>query len=314
MNKSYLVSALLAALALLALHQHQTPSLASAYSFQKYKQEYHKAYAKAGEEEYRKAVFQRNLVRIHKHNADLANTWTMGVNQFTDLTDPEFAAIYLLSQAPPHHLLTQPPKLLSQASGEVDWVEQGKVTHVKNQGACGSCWAFGATGATESAYLIAEGATELLSEQDLVDCSQSYGNNGCSGGWAYAALSYIRDKGIATQADYPYTGRSSLCQKKPRSVAIASHSELTGCDSLQNILQRQPVAVSVDASNWSPYLSGIFDNCQKSTNHAVLAVGFTGQYWKVKNSWGSAWGESGYIRLAKGNTCAVCEYITYPTL
>eukprot|EP00919_Chromeraceae_sp_WS-2016_P010831 GHVR01025318.1.p1 GENE.GHVR01025318.1~~GHVR01025318.1.p1 ORF type:complete len:161 (+),score=9.52 GHVR01025318.1:709-1191(+) len=152
-----------------------------------------------------------------------------------------------------------------------------------------------------------KGQTVSLSEQQLVDCSGSYGNQGCNGGWPVAALKYIRDKGIASESEYPYKARTNACVKQGGSFKISGISSTRGCTGLQNALMSRPISVTVDANNWSRYRSGVFSSCGSSIDHAVLLVGMTGSYWKIKNSWGPSWGESGYIRLAMGNTCAVCN-------
>jgi C1A family cysteine protease len=156
-----------------------------------------------------------------------------------------------------------------------------------------------------------------FSEQDLVDCSKSYGNNGCNGGWTDYAYKYIRDKGIATQTDYPYQARDQACNDKvTRAQNISSFVDVPGCSELMTAVKSQPVSVGVDASNWSPYQSGVFDNCESSINHGVLLVGVANNsYWIVKNSWGTSWGENGFIRLGGGkSTCAICDYPSYPVL
>jgi C1A family cysteine protease len=318
MNKSYLISALLAALALFAIYQHESPA-AGLYTFEDYKRDYSKVYSRAGEEQYRKAIFLKNLVKMQKHNADKSNTWEMGVNQFTDLSEAEFTALYLTLKVPQKQTnvkMTAVPQLLNKVGGQIDWVADGKVSLVKNQGACGSCWAFAATGAIESAFLIRDKATELLSEQDLVDCSTGYGNQGCSGGWMESAYLYIEDNGLALDRDYPYTAEDGTCKQVSRPIKLASYQqeEVGSCEQLSRFIQSRPVAVAVDASVWGPYKSGIISECGKAVNHGVLVVGATEDYWKAKNSWSSSWGESGYLRLALGNTCAICQYPSYPIL
>ena len=181
------------------------------------------------------------------------------------------------------------------------------VSGVKNQGQCGSCWAFSATGVMES-WARKKGQSVNLSEQQLVDCSKSYGNHGCNGGWPSSALKYVIAKGIASQSEYPYTARDGSCRKDGGSFRISGQSSASGCSGLQNAIQSGPVSVTVDANNWSSYRSGVFSNCGKSIDHAVLLVGIVSGNWKIKNSWGTSWGESGYIRLASSNTCGVCSY------
>lgn len=194
---------------------------------------------------------------------------------------------------------------------EVDWRTKGIVTAVKNQGQCGSCWAFGATAAHESYQIQFKGqpSTIDLSEQQLVDCSggSPYENHGCNGGYGVRALEYIKDNGQTTTSEYPYTAKDGQCKIPTGSFRPFGVAEGHGCDEIEEILLRRPMAVRVDASNWSPYKSGVFSNCAKNINHAVFLVGSSGDYWTIKNSWGPAWGESGYIRLAKGDTCAVCQ-------
>ena len=211
MNKSHILAALLAVLAALALYHHSAPS---SCTFEQFQTEYSKNYLRTGEEEYRKVIFLRNLAKIEAHNADSTNTYQLGVNQFADLTDAEFKALYLT--------LTVPKDLkrnvvLDQETtpivGDIDWVAQGMVSPIKNQGSCGSCWAFSATGAIESALLL-NGQDTLVSEQELVDCSRPYGNMGCNGGWMDSAFEYVIEYKIATGSDYPYTARDQACQRK----------------------------------------------------------------------------------------------------
>ena len=129
-----------------------------------------------------------------------------------------------------------------------------------------------------------------------------------------SAFQYVRDKGLNYGRDYPYTAVTSGCRNDNGPKKIASFTQVPGCTNLENSLNQRPVSVAVDASNWSPYRSGVFNNCATNVNHGVLAVGYNGDYWKIKNSWGTGWGESGFIRLARGNTCAVCNYASFPAL
>jgi len=129
---------------------------------------------------------------------------------------------------------------------------------------------------------------------------------------------YFRDKGICTESSYPYTSGSgsvascavSSCTKS--SFTIAGYTDVSGTSALKSACDKQPVAIAVDANNWSPYTSGIFSNCGTSLDHGVLLAGYTSSYWLVKNSWGASWGESGYIRLASGNTCGLANQPSVP--
>ena len=196
-----------------------------------------------------------------------------------------------------------------QVIGAVDWTTQGGVSRVKNQGGCGSCWAFSAVGVLESWSLVNKKTSVDLSEQQLVDCSRPQGNQGCNGGWPHSALTYVAANGIASQTAYPYVAKDQACKTQGGSFKIAGQSALSGCSGLSSGIDAGPVSVTVDASNWSAYKSGVFSNCASGINHAVLLVGVGADgSWKIKNSWGTGWGESGFIRLGQGNTCGVCQY------
>jgi len=238
----------------------------------------------------------------------------MGVNQFTDLTQAEFESTYLTLQVPKRSYKQIDTTEIPAINGDIDWTNDGKVTDVKNQGQCGSCWAFSATASLESAILIRH-KTKVpvsLSEQQLVDCSRSYGNMGCNGGWMDSAFDYIKDNGIVETEDYPYVARDQACKKQGGSIKVKDYTDVPGCTNLVNALAGRPVSVAVDASVWSRYRSGILNNCAKNVNHGVLLVGVSDNYWKIKNSWGAAWGEKGFIRISPGDTCAVCQYPSYP--
>jgi len=200
--------------------------------------------------------------------------------------------------------------------GDVDWRTKNGVTAVKNQGQCGSCWAFAATAAHESFQVLAkkQPITINLSEQQLVDCATGapYFNEGCNGGYGVRALEYIKDFGQTTGEKYPYVAKNQACAIPEGSYHISGVAELHGCNEIEQGLTRTPLAVRVDATNWHLYKSGIFDNCAFAINHAVFMVGTSSTAWTIKNSWGPAWGEEGFIRLAKGNTCAVCQGPSFP--
>lgn len=168
-----------------------------------------KKYESNEERLYREKVFNDNVAKIEEHNADETQTYKMGINQFTDLIEYEFAAQYLtlkVNKNTQRSVTVKTPEIV----GDVDWVAAGKVSPVKDQKSCGSCWAFSAVGAIESAFLIS-GKTLLLSEQQLVDCSGTYGNYGCNGGWMDSAFQYVIDHGLNTQESYPYTARNGVC-------------------------------------------------------------------------------------------------------
>lgn len=190
---------------------------------------------------------------------------------------------------------------------DVDWTTLGKVSSVKNQGSCNAGWAFSATGVLES-FGRFRGVTTSFSEQQLVDCSRPQGNQGCNGGWPSSALNYVKANGITSAFAYPYIARDQACKTQGGTFKINGFTSHSGCNGLLSQINNSPISVTVDATNWSPYRSGVFNNCATSINHAVLLVGSVGGNWKIKNSWGTGWGEAGYIRLASGNTCGICAY------
>ena len=202
---------------------------------------------------------------------------------------------------------------------------------VKNQGQCGSCWAFSTVGALEGLYRIQKKQTVSLSEQELVDCSGSYGNYGCNGGLMTSGYKYILDHKIGTEKDYPYTARDGECKHpKGKRYGITSQTPLTQATmaNLSSDLAKQPVAVALEVDyGFQAYTGGIYtstDSCGDSLNHGVVAVGqgTAGgkRFIKIRNSWGPEWGEAGYIRMAYGKpdsrgTCGVANsWDTVPSL
>ena len=300
MNKQLLIASLVS-IAILAVYYTANENKLDA--FEEWKGQYGANWAPE-EEAYRRLIFEKNVALINKHNADHAQTYKMGVNQFTIYTTEEFATRFLTPMP-----LVGFPKVEEKYEiiGDVDWTTQGKVTPVKNQGQCGSCWAFSAIGVLESWFLF-KGQTTNLSEQQLVDCSRPQGNQGCNGGWPSSALKYIQQNGITSGSAYPYVARDQACKTQGGAWKINGYSSFSGCNGLSSQINNSPVSVTVDATNWSPYRSGVFSNCGSGINHAVLLVGVVGGAWKIKNSWGTGWGEAGYIRIGSGNTCGLCNY------
>jgi len=147
-----------------------------------------------------------------------------------------------------------------------------------------------------------------------MDCT--YGQNlGCKGGSLDTTYNYVKGNGISTESQYPYTGKVGSCSINGGSTTIRGFRNVYSCEGLKTAIKMNPVTVSVDALTWQHYSGGIMNNCGTSLDHAVLAVGYdTAGNWKVKNQWSSSWGEKGYIRLAPGNTCGICQQATYPYL
>jgi C1A family cysteine protease len=243
-------------------------------------------------DDYRKLIFEHNLATINAHNSDHTQTYKMGVNHFTIYTQKEFVHLFLT----PAHFAPKPTTTVAhlkrtskEMHADVDWVSLGKVTGVRNQGACNAGWAFSAIGVLESFFSF-KGQTLNLSEQQLIDCSKPQGNQGCNGGWPSSGLNYVKTNGITTESAYPYIARDQACKTQGGVYKINGFNSYAGCNSLTSQVNNSPIAVTVDATNWSPYRSGIFSNCATSINAAVLLVGVVGGAWKIKNSWGTGWG------------------------
>lgn len=198
------------------------------------------------------------------------------------------------------------------AKGNVDWRNAGLVSPVKDQGGCGSCWAFAAIANFESYFLRLKQPLDL-SEQMVVDCSQ--GDNGCDGGNAYYASYDMLKNGVVAETDYPYTAVTQACKVLAASIEYHKYNSVRttapGCANIVAAIYNRPMAVSVDASNWWRYKSGIFPdstNTNPKLNHNVQLVGYyPGQYYLIKNSWSTDFGENGFIRLAPGTTSGICK-------
>lgn len=294
---------------------------------------FNKSYAGFKEEEERRQIYLKADQIINKHNQEAdegIHSYRMGHNGLSDLSSEEFSQLLgTLSNTTDDDTtrLTVQTLTGSPLPVEKDWRKYGAVTEVKNQGSCGSCWAFAAVGALEGAHFIKTGVLTDLSEEQLVDCSGRWGNYGCHGGFPSKAFQYIHSNGgIDTESSYPYMGHVSYCHYKPTSVGAdcdGYRKVHAGCENcLAEALLTGPVAVCVDATNMQYHRSGVYADprCHSNRrNHAVLAVGFgvarDGQdYWIIKNSWSRGWGEDGYMRLArnKGNMCGVASQATYP--
>jgi cathepsin L len=234
--------------------------------FGKFAQKHGKTYVSAAEEAYRFRVFKKNLDFINAHNAK-GLSYKVAVNHFADLTNAEFRERFLGTKftrskvAPSTHVVKANVKL----PDTVDWRTKGAVTAVKDQGQCGSCWAFSTTGSTEGAYFLKKGTLPSLSESNLVDCSGSQGNQGCNGGLMDYAFEYIiTNKGIDTEASYPYVPEDGRCKFKAANVGatISSYTDVASGDesALQSAVAQQPISVAIDASqsSFQFYSSGVY--------------------------------------------------------
>jgi hypothetical protein len=295
--------------------------------------ENNRSYNMLGEEESRFEIFKDNLRYIDEHNAAAdrgQHTYWLGLTPFADLTNEEYRTTYLGLQIPDPATQMESnrylPLVTDNLPSYVDWREQGAVAPIKNQGNCQSCWAFSAVSTTESISYIVYGDLITLSEQQLVDCDTR--NSGCRPGYIHKAFEYIiRNGGIASDEDYPYKAKQGTCNNLNRKVGSIDKYEWVpryNEQALKKAVANQPISVAVESAgrDFQLYKKGIFKgSCTTNLDHAVVIVGYGTEsetdYWIVRNSWGTTWGEEGYIRMERNiaspqGLCGIAMQTLYP--
>jgi hypothetical protein len=294
--------------------------------YSQYVNNYNKTYNKF---EYlsRFETFFRNVHLIKSHNEKNLN-YKYGINHFTDLEYNYFKQTFQPYTPYKKYFDVRHEYNNYRFDQTLDWRTENNpssvvaVSSVKNQGQCGSCWAFSSSGATEGAWAVSTNQLYNLSAQELVDCSTQ--NSGCDGGDTDLAFDFIKTNGLCTEESYQYTGVEGACKECELVAKIAGYTDVNPGNEtgLMAQLEFGPVSVAIEADQqaFQLYSSGVFDgDCGTNLDHAVLLVGYGTDetsgldYWVVKNSWGWTWGENGYIRLVRGkNMCGIALSASRP--
>ena len=308
--------------------------------FKNFIQKYKKEYSSMSEMESRFEVFRDNVREIVEHNANIYKNFTMDINAFTDLTRDEFKEMYVNGLMSRNEYgsysckeySTEYNSIAYALPSSIDWRSKGAVTPVKDQGQCGSCWSFSSSGAMEGAWAISTGKLVSLSEQELVDCATglSYGSHGCNGGQMDGAFKYAISYGMCAESEYPYvsgnTKTAGTCQKCSSVAKFTSCSDVASKNqaSLKQAVAQQPVSVAIEADTryFQSYSSGVLtsSSCGTTLDHGVLVVGYGTEnvidYWLLKNSWGTTWGEDGYVKIGRSdstNDAGICGIAIEPS-
>ncbi|XP_072453050.1 procathepsin L-like [Notamacropus eugenii] len=307
--------------------------------WEQWKSQHRKAYG-GNEDNRRRAIWEKNLKIVEMHNLDYSagkQSFRMEMNKFADMTNEEFRQVMTGFIQKGFQGKTKGAvfhkSLLEHIPRHIDWRERGYVTPVKDQGLCGSCWAFSATGSLEGQWFRKTGKLVSLSEQNLVDCSAAEGNKGCDGGLMDHAFEYVKKNGgIDIEESYPYEEKDGDCRFKPETAVanITGYVDIPSGDEKAlkvAVATVGPICVAIDAGHFSfqLYRDGIYyepDCSIEDINHGVLVVGYGiakkngRKYWIVKNSWNTDWGNKGYILMARyeNNNCGIASMASYPEM
>jgi len=292
--------------------------------FAAFKEKYGKHYRSRVEHDLRFNIFKAYLAKMEEHNKS-GSTWTMGLNQFSDLNQAERKSLWTtqgykrMPMSGEERLSQTVTKRAQELPESIDWRDKGVVSAVKNQGQCGSCWAFATTEVVESYAAIETGTLPILSAQQVTACApndlQCGGIGGCQGSIPQLAFTYLQLFGHATEDSYPYIANSDICEYDFENTApvvgITGYNTLPTNNQeavMTHLAETGPLAVSVWVNDaFHNYGGGLFDGCSydesMEVNHVVQLVGYgsdgEGDYWIVRNSWGEGWGENGYIRMKR---------------
>uniref|UniRef100_A0A7N0TJK1 Uncharacterized protein n=1 Tax=Kalanchoe fedtschenkoi TaxID=63787 RepID=A0A7N0TJK1_KALFE len=300
--------------------------------------EHNKFYHTETEQETRFRIFQENVNYIVSFNAAGNRSYTLGVNQFTDLTNEERLARFTGYQPPrvwnaSTNFIYDESVSLAELPPSWDWREKGAVTRVKSQ-TCGNCWLFAGVAEVESVNFIAGKKLEILSEQEIMDCDDLPGKGGCNGGWVQEVYEYVKHYSLTTEANYPNKPEAQTCNRTKKAGKrdalvkdfVNMPSYISDEELMKAVVQR-PVVVGIDVSSpdIGAYKSGVFTGkCDFKLNHAMVIVGYGEsddgmKYWIMRNSWSAGWGDGGYIKIQRGTgrkegLCGINLTPSYPVV
>jgi C1A family cysteine protease len=305
-------------------------SMLTAQKFQLWKNSVNKVYSSPEEEKYRLSVFAETMSDIERRNNLPGQTATFAINEFSDMTDEEFITKYGSKTREEvdfselnNSSMFQKKVGVDNLPEEIDWRTRGIITPVYNQGVCGAGYAFAVTDALAAVHAIDKLDLWALSPQEIIDCSVSYGSHGCSGGRMIASYNYVNDHGVQRTSTYPYVARLDTCKRSSSTFRYKPDEYKTvpinDNEALQQAVNYVPVSVGIDASSLKSYSRGIISqNCGQNLNHDMLIMGYgtytteasntSTDFWLLKNSWGTRWGEEGYIKVKRtpGVAPAIC--------